>query len=82
MKLMRVDNTRASVLKFGSTHFYFSYETCVGFNNLDLGFFKTEEKFSLTTSKHMKLMGMEDFTPVPKERFAAALDIIASALEV
>ena len=52
----------------GKKTYYFSYETCVAyedeFNAVRLG-----EKISATTSRHLGKMGVKDFTPLPKDYF-------------
>jgi len=52
MKLKQLNKTAATEVEIGEWSILFSYSTPVAANGPG-GFFRTEEKFSVTTSKHI-----------------------------
>ena len=50
--------------------FYFSYETCVAYLNQETNVeIRRAEKFSATTSRHLKNMNVDHFRPIGHEDF-------------
>jgi len=64
--------SNATEVTIGDITLYFSYETCVAFS-CPAGNFKTEKKYSQTTSKHMGLFNVKEFMSCSEELFQALL---------
>jgi len=61
-------NQHAVILK--NERFYFSYETCVAYLNQETNIeIRRAEKFSSTTSRHLKNMNVDHFRPVLEQEF-------------
>jgi hypothetical protein len=66
-------NQHVVILK--NAKFYFSYQTCVAYFNVDANItIRRSEKFSSTTSKHLKQMNVDHFQPVSHEEFMRLID--------
>jgi hypothetical protein len=72
VKLKIISNNATKVI-IDKVTLYFSYETCVAFSSPE-GRFKTEKKYSQTTSKHLGLFGAKEFTPCSDEVFNSLLE--------
>jgi hypothetical protein len=72
VKLKIISNNATEVI-IDKVTLYFSYETCVAFSSPE-GRFKTEKKYSQTTSKHLGLFGAKEFTPCSDEVFNSLLE--------
>jgi hypothetical protein len=47
---------------------YFSYETCVAYEDDNVAI-RLDQKFSATTTRHLPKMGVKEFTPVSEDCF-------------
>lgn len=71
-KLKTIANN-ATKITIDNITLYFSYETCVAFS-CPSGQFKTEKKYSQTTSKHIGLFGAKEFISCSDENFNKLLN--------
>ena len=69
---LKIIATNATEVSIDKITLYFSYETCVAFSSPE-GRFKTEKRYSQTTSKHLGLFGAKEFTPCSEEVFNSLL---------
>ena len=60
-------------VQIGDVEFFTSYATVVAIRQGHLRY-KTDQWHSSTTSKHMTLMGVGNFTNIPKEKFNALVE--------
>lgn len=74
---LKIIATNAIEVAIDDITLYFSYETCVAFSS-PRGNFKTEKRYSKTTSKHLGLFGAKEFTPCPDEEFNSLLNDLFS----
>lgn len=72
---LKIIANNATKVTIGNITLYFSYETCVAFSCAN-GQFKTEKRYSQTTSKHLGLFGAKEFIPCPEEEFNSLLNNI------
>jgi hypothetical protein len=70
---LKIIASNATEVTIGNTTLYFSYETCVAFS-CPSGNFKTEKRYSQTTSKHLGFFGAKEFTPCSDEVFNSLLN--------
>lgn len=75
MKLENIgQNNKLHKLIIGTKEYYFSYETCIAFYNGKERFI-TNEKFSVTTSKHKNFLKKDlDFLEVDIKEFNTKLN--------
>jgi hypothetical protein len=52
----------------GKKTYYFSYETCVAYED-EFNAVRLDKKISVTTSRHRVKMGVNSFTPLPEDYF-------------
>lgn len=74
---LKIIATNATEVTISDITLYFSYETCVAFS-CPRGQFKTEKRYSQTTSKHIGLFGAKEFTPCSDEEFNLLLNDLFS----
>jgi len=60
--------TNATCISCDNVKVYFSYETIIAFQ-VDAFQVKTDQYYSLTTSKHKKKMGLDSFIEIPEKDF-------------
>lgn len=60
-----------NLITIGNDDFYFSYNNCVAVRNKD-GEFRIESP-SITTTRHMRLMGVNSFSLISEEEFTQYL---------
>jgi hypothetical protein len=65
---LKIIASNATEVTIGNSTLYFSYETCVAFS-CPSGRFKTEKRYSQTTSKHLGLFGAREFTECSEKCF-------------
>ena len=73
---VRQHNGNASEFTVGGKTWYFSYQTCVAFEDLENHRrIRRDQNYSVTTAKHMGFMGVKDWRKVDDATF----DHIATA---
>lgn len=72
----------ATSVTVGGITFYFSYETCVAYHDIDEGWVISENIWSTTTGRHLNLMTPKTAKRVPHEDFKAALESITTRVSV
>lgn len=73
MVTIRKYNPNCHCVQVGDVEFFISYTTVVAIRQGHLRY-KTDQWFSSTTTKHMTLMGVGNFTNIPKEKFNALVE--------
>jgi hypothetical protein len=73
IRLKREANGKLTTVVLGSTEFYFSYETIVGFQKLADKPVISENKWSNTTGKHLNILDPEKEYRVPPQEFEKKL---------
>lgn len=68
-------NKDALVAVIDCYKFYFSHETCIAIS-MPTGQYRSDCKYSNTTSRHVKLMGIKDFTVIPENQLKAIISLI------
>lgn len=75
-KLRTVKNN-ATIIEFNDVELFFSYETCVAVRNYKTDtFVQTGQKYSKTTTKHIKEMGASEFKVLEQNEFAELLNTL------
>lgn len=70
MKLVSLGSNQ-TLVTIGNDEFYFSYNTCVAIRNAS-GEFRIQSP-SVTTTRHMRLMGVNNFHLISEKEFAQYL---------
>lgn len=69
---LKIIATNAIEVCVGGITLYFSYETCVAFSS-PFGDYRTNKKYSKTTTKHLNLLGVTHFTEIDDTLFKQRL---------
>jgi hypothetical protein len=67
-------------IEVGDCTFYFSYQTCVAFNAPDTGLVVSENKWSVTTGKHLNWISDDKKRRIPNSEFEAKLKLVEARL--
>ena len=73
MKLQQLGSNKTKLVYGNGTEIFFSYDTPVAGCSKELGYFKTEQKFSRTTTKHINsYIGDRDAQTIPQRAIQLA----------